>query len=663
MLVPMARIEIIGPKGLFFDVVSMIHDQGKLHIEDLSKKISRGEVPLDRMEVVSGQARDRQQMEEQLIRVRAILRALDTGDAPVDKQAVREEYARLYDLEPEQLAQEISDVIAEVEDRTATLAATHTDLESEVALLARYEPILQKIQPLARQVITTGNYDSVALLFERRYKSGIEALKEEFDKLTNKQYEIVSTDVDEDTTAAIVVFGKQYSDAVHKFLAIENINQIRLPSGFEGMPFDAAYDELKSRRASLPSDLDTVRKELDALSNTWAVKLTAIRDVLIDRNAEIEAIPKFGRTEYAFVVNGWMPVEDVPELRQAIKERWGDDIIVEQREIKESEFKDTPVALKNDPRVAPFQALVGVYGTPRYGTLDPTWMLFVFYPLIFGMIVGDLGYGLIMLGVVLWLRNKFKENPSIQLATSVLGPAATMVVVFGIIYGEFFGDLLGPHYLNLIRPINILGVELPFHRVGDDLIIVFMGIAIAFGVVHVLLGLIFGVINAVKTKSRHHLWEKAGILVFLLGVMVAVAVSLPFITGSFGTWAKGAQFLFAALALGGFVFAVRGGGIMGVIELVESVAHIVSYIRIMAVGLMGAIFADAVNGIVAGLSDVPIAGVLVAVVLHSLNLIIAAFSPTIHALRLNFLEFFGKFYETGSELYSPFKKTGGEESA
>ncbi|HSK46631.1 MAG TPA: V-type ATPase 116kDa subunit family protein, partial [Coriobacteriia bacterium] len=429
MLVPMARVEIIGPKGLFFDVVSMIHEQGRLHIEDLSKKISRGEVPLDRMEVVSGQQHDREQMEELLIRVRSILKALDRGNAPLDKAAVNKEYAQLFGLAPNELAEKISSVIAEVEDRTATLASTHTDLESEISLLSRYEPILQKIQPLARQIVTTGAYDSVALLFERRYKTAIDALKEEFDKITHKQYEIVSTDVDEDTTAAIVVFSRQYSDAVHKFLAIENINQIRLPNEFDGMPFDAAYDELKSRRASLPTDLDTIRTELDELSSTWAVRLTAIRDVLIDRTAEIEAIPKFGRTEYAFVITGWMPVDDVPALRTAISSRWADDIIVEQTEIREEEYAQTPVALKNDPRVAPFQSLLGVYGMPRYGTLDPSMFLFIFFPLFFGMIVGDMGYGAIMLGIVVWLRMKFRENEMIQVATSILGPAATMVIV------------------------------------------------------------------------------------------------------------------------------------------------------------------------------------------------------------------------------------------
>jgi len=660
MLVPMAKMEIIGPKGLFFDVLSMIHDQGRLHIEDLSNKISRGEIPLDRMEVVGQQERERDGMDEMLIRVRSILKALDRGGPELSRSDVRAVYNQLCSMDAAALQTEVSSVIDEVEDRTATLAATHADLESEMELLARYEPILQKIQPLARKIVTTGAYDSVALLFERRYKMALDALKEELDRLTHKQYEIVSTDVDEDTTAAIVVFGRQFSDPVHKFLAVENINQIRLPSEFEGMPFDAAYDEIKNRRKTMPSDLVDIRTELDEMSKKWRTQLVAIRDVLIDRCSEIDAIPKFGRTEFAFVITGWMPVDDVPMLRTAITERWRDDVIVQQTEIREEDFANTPVALKNDPRIEPFQLLLGAYGTPRYGTMDATWMLFLFYPLFFGMIVGDIGYGAIMLAIVVWLRFKFRENKGIQVATSILGPAATMVVAFGFIYAEFFGDLLG-HYLGWVREVTIAGITLPFNRV--ELVIPFMIIAVGVGAVHVVLGLVFGVVNAIKTKNKHHLWEKAGILTFLLGVGAAVVMSLPVVTGALGSWALGAQIAFALAAFGGFIFALRGGKVMGAIELIESVAHMASYIRIMAVGLAGAIFADAVNGIVAGMADVPILAVVVAVLLHSLNFIIAAFSPTIHALRLNFLEFFGKFYETGNQQYSPFTKTGGEKSA
>lgn len=657
MLVPMAKVEIIGPRGLFPEVLGLIHEQGRLHIEDLSNKIQHGDVPLNRMEVKAETLHEQEQLEDLLIRVRSILKALDRGSAALPPPN-RLEYERLYPLVPEELAREVNTIIAEVEDRTEALASAHTDLESEMSVLARYEPILHKIQPLASQIVTTGSYDSVALLFERRYKGALDALKQEIERITSKHYEVVSTDVDEDTTAALVVFDRQYSDAVHKFLSMENVNRIRLPDEFDGIPFDTAYSEVKSRRLALPSELAETKAELLKMSEKWAGRLAAIRDVLIDREEEIEAIPKFGRTEYAFVVTGWMPVADVTDLIGAIHDRWGDDIIVQQQEISESEYAETPVALKNHPVIEPFQKLLGVYGNPRYGTLDATWMLFFFYPLFFGMIVGDIGYGLIMLSIILWMRYKFTDNANVRLATSILGPAATSVVAFGFLYGEFFGDVLGRRYLDLIRPIDLGFVEIPFER--THFATTFMLIAVAVGVVQILLGLIFGVVNAVRTKNRHHLYEKGGILVFLVAVAIAVIFSV--FTAFFGSWSTWGQLGFALLALAGFVYAIRGGGVMGVVETVESITGMASYLRIMAVGLAGALFADAVNGIVASMNNIAL-GLIVGVLLHSLNFVIAAFSPTIHAIRLNFVEFFGKFYETGKQEYSPFTKTGGEKGA
>jgi V/A-type H+-transporting ATPase subunit I len=668
VLVPMARVEIIGPKNRFFEVVSLLHEQGTLHIEDLTKKIGSGEMPVEQMAVAVGQAGERERMEDLLIRVRAIIKALHLPGTQVDEVARQKEYLKLWKLASSELSDEVVKVIDEVEERTATLAQSQSEIENEISLLGRYEPILHKIQPLARQIVTTGAFDSVALLIERRYKGLLEQLKEELDTITHKQCDIVSTDVDEDTTAAIVVFSRTYSEPVHKFLAMENVNQIRLPSDMQDLPFDQAYDAIRERRKTLPDELKTIRLELEAMSAKWYLRLTTIRDVLTDKIDEIAAIPKFGQTEYAFIITGWVPVEDVKELKEGLAASFGQDVIVNQLEIGEKDFEDTPVALKNSKALAPFEFILKQRGLPRYGTMDATWMLFVFYPLFFGMIVGDIGYGLVMIGVVLWLRFKFKDNENIQLATSILGPATTAVIAFGFLYGEFFGNLLGPEYFNVIQKISLGGgLYLPFDRV--EFVQLFMYIALAVGVVQIMLGLVFGVVNALRTKNKHHLYEKGGILVFLIGIALAVVVGVVF--SSWGTWTIWPLVAFAALAFAGFIYAIRGGGVMGVVETVESVSHMASYIRIMAVGLGGAIFADAVNQIVlkaaGGAGHISAVGLLVGIIagifLHGLNLLISAFSPTIHALRLNFLEFFGNFFEEGNTQYSPFHKTGGEGQA
>ena len=654
----MAKVEIIGPKNRFFDVVSLVHDLGTLHIEDLTKKIQSGEVPLDTMEVFDRQRRDEERMEDQLIRVRAILRALHREETPIDPAARKSEYRRLYALDADELTGEVDKVIGEVEDRTSALASSHTSIEAELALLARYEPILHKIQPLAKQIVTTGAYESVALLVERRYKGALEQLKGELDKLTHRQCEIVSTDVDEDTTAVIVVFSRQYSEAVHKFLAMENVNQIRLPNEFKDVPFDVAYDQIRDRRKELPTDLAAVGAELEEMSKTWMLRLTTVRDVLTDKVDEISAIPKFGRTEYAFVITGWVPVSDVGKIRREIASAYGDDVIVEQSDIKEEDFAETPVAMKNVKAVAPFSLLLGgTRGTPRYGTVDPSWFLFIFFPLFFGMITGDVGYGAIMLGITIWLRSKFHENEMVQVATSILGPAATFVIAFGFLYGEFFG-LVPEAYTEWLN--GLTGGTLPFHRTVN--ITGFMFLAVGIGLIQIIIGLILGIVNGVRTKHKKHVMEKGGILLFLLSFvgLIGLIVLGTSVEAAVGNTAL--LVIEAALALGifmGVLYAGKGGGVMGVIESVLSITHVASYIRIMAVGLAGAIFAEAVNEIMVSMGNI-IIGILLGAVLHTLNFVIACFSPAIHAMRLNLLEFFGNFYETGKEEYRPFVKTGGE---
>ena len=675
----MAKVEIIGPKGLFLDVVSALHEQGKIHIEDLSKRIASGEVALDRMEIQSDELEVYDQLDELLLRVRAILKTLNEPEDGVDPNAQIIEYERLWKLSPAELAVEIASVTADVEEKTADLASLHTAAESEVSLLARYEPILAKIQPLAKQLVVTGAYDSVALLVERRYKAGLEQLQIELNKVTKSQCEILSTDIDEQTTAAIVVYARQYAEPVHKFLAMENVNQIRLPSDFQDMPLDVAYETIRVRRGELPGELESIRTELDEMSRKWFLKLTTARDVLMDRIDEIASIPQFGRTEYAFMIDGWVPLAEMDSLSNMLRSKFGDDIIVSQLEIDEKDFEHAPVALQNSGWARPYEELMGVMGKPKYGTYDPTWMLAIFYPLFFGMIVGDIGYGLVMLGTVIWLRMKFKDNSGVQLATAILGPAATSVIIFGFIYGEFFGNLLGPKFGNVIIPIWTLegsinagypvpaGAQLllPFERTQQQFLITFLIIAIAIGAFQVILGLALGVYNGIKTKHWSHVYEKGGILAFVVGfaALVLMIVFGAVLTANVGTpVAYTLQALAAGLLFFGFAFAIKGGGIVGAIESVGAIANIASYLRIMAVGLAGAIFAEAVNGIAASMGN-PILGLLIAIPLQMLNFVICAFSPNIHAVRLNFLEFFGKFYESGAKEYKPFQKTGGEKRA
>ncbi|MEN6429534.1 MAG: V-type ATPase 116kDa subunit family protein [Coriobacteriales bacterium] len=656
MLVPMAKVELIGPKSHFFEVVSLLHELGTLHIEDLSKKIETGELPLDQMALIESQAAEKQRMTDLLLRLRSILNALHLPNESIDEVEREKLYLQLWGMDAKELSRQITETIEQVEDRTSSLAQAQASMEAELALLARYEPILQKIQPLAKQIVTTGSYDSVALLVERRYKTALEELKKELDEITKSQCEIVSTDVDDETTAVIVVFPRKAADAVHKFLAMENVNQVRLPSEFQDMPFDVAYEKIRERRAVLPKKLEEVRKELSDMSSKWYLRLTTIRDVLTDKIAEIEAIPKFGQTEYAFVITGWLPVSQLKDLRKAIVERFGTDVVVNQLEIDEHELAETPVALQNPKWVEPSSWVMSYLmgGKPQYGTIDPSMVWALSFPLIFGMIVGDIGYGVVLLALILWMRFKFKDNEGVQLATGLMGPAATSAILFGILYGEFFGGILWE--AGVIRTIKLFGdFVLPLNR--EEFVVPLMLLAIAVGVIQMIFGLILGTINAIKTKELKHAWVKGGLAGLLIGAIV-YGVAAFLLAGGL----KPVGQIIGAVILVVSVYAVfRYGGIMGAIDTLELVSNTASYIRIMAVGLSDAIFATAINKLAGSLPL--LVGIIVAIFFHALHMVIAAFTPTIHALRLNFYELGQKYYEASKSEYEPFHKTGGEKSA
>jgi len=239
------------------------------------------------------------------------------------------------------------------------------------------------------------------------------------------------------------------------------------------------------------------------------------------------------------------------------------------------------------------------------------------------------------------------------------------------VYGEFFGNVLGSKFLNLIIPIYTLNGEIGFGTVPEgatqllpfareEMIMPFLAITLFVGIAQVVLGLALGVYNGIKTKHKSHVYEKGGILAFVIGFigLIATVIGASYLQGA-ALWIQAVMGLLIVFGLG---FAIKGGKILGAIESIGALTNIASYLRIMAVGLAGAIFANAANEIAKEIGN-PVVGLIIVIPLQALNFIIAAFSPNIHAVRLNFLEFFGKFYETGDKEYKPFHKTGGEKSA
>ncbi len=663
MLVEMSHVRLIGLKEHFFDVIDTLHSFGRIHFNDITPKIDSGELPVTAMRLFDRSAREEETIVSQLQRTRAIIKGVfGDADMPAPFEVGENE---LLKLDNAKLIAEGERLLGDLEPQASAMVSELEDLKKELAELVRYEPLLNKIEPIVSQLTASKqDYDAMALLVERRYRPVFEEFRTVLDRMTNGHSEVVIEDLDDESVAAIVLFEKPYSSAVRSFLTGENINQIKLPQEFESIPLPEALVAMHARIDTLGGVIVAAEEAIARFGEKNLVYLTKLRNACSDRIAQLDIIAMFGETKYTFVITGWVPTADVDELREVVARGWAQSVVVEECEIAPKEFDEVPVAMSNSGRYRPFEAALSIWGLPRYGSIDPTRILAISFPFIFGMIVGDAGYGLLLLLICLFLRKKFPENKAAQVFSGLMIPTSIMTIVFGIFYFEFFGDLAHVYIpvINQLHPIQIgAGFSIPFVRTSKMMLNTFLVMAVGFGVLHVMFGLALGIINGKRGGERSHVIMRSGLLTMsLAAVLLAAVLAIPALTSGLGDVAAAlVQYIAYFLLAFGFVTAVWGGGIMGAVETIETVSHMASYIRIMAVGLVGALLADAANELV--FVTMPnAAGIVIALMLHVLNFAVILFSPTIHALRLNFLEFFGGFFEQGSKIYKPFVRTGEE---
>jgi V/A-type H+-transporting ATPase subunit I len=339
---------------------------------------------------------------------------------------------------------------------------------------------------------------------------------------------------------------------------------------------------------------------------------------------------------------GWVPAEEFNQLEEALRQHIGEAVYVQQLPLTPEIEKRAPVNLKNPGPAKPFESLVSLLALPRYGHIDPTQLMALFMPIFFGMILGDLGYGLILLVLSLILMRKFKRGIARDIS-AVLVMGAAWSIVFGLLYGELFGTL-GEH----------LGMRpLWFDRASAEHVSALLVMTLAVGAAHITLGLILGISEAIKDKSRSHLLERGGMLLGLISLFFIVGTLTNYLPDDFMTPA------ISGLVIGVVLLGASLGWlgiIMGPIEFIGLIGNVLSYLRIAAIGLASVYLAKVANDM-AGMVGNVIVGLILAVMIHALNLVLGVFSPTIHSLRLHYVEFFRKFYEGGGRPYQPFKST------
>jgi V/A-type H+-transporting ATPase subunit I len=415
-----------------------------------------------------------------------------------------------------------------------------------------------------------------------------------------------------------------------------------------------ALQDIHRRLESLPAEIGESSRSLELFSERWHTSLARCRDRILDRLEQSAVTRRFLCSKYTFFIRGWVPRRESARLLEKVEEEFGGRVVAEIDE--KIDGREAPVQIRNPAIVRPFEVFTRLLPLPAYGTIDPAPFFAFFFPVFFGLIIGDIGYGLVILVLALLLRRRSSPGSLWHNLSSVFALSSPFAIFFGLLFGEFFSTLGERfHLLHYIgRAVADEAGQVTYHPILYDRIdsmLTFLLLAILIGTAHVTLGFLLGIFTALRTRRYQRLALKTGMLVALLTALVLILSTVVDLAPAV-VWTAATLF---ALSLVGTTLLE---GFVAPIEIVSSLSNILSYARIMAIGMASVILGLVANHL-GSLPDSVVAGILIAAVLHAVNIVLAVFSPTIHSMRLHFVEFFGKFYEPGGKPYQPFRKSGG----
>lgn len=628
MLLKMIRVQIIGTRAQLDASIAALQRLGVLQIEDATKSSALKNLSLDEANL-----RHQEELGFLAARVDALLQILPAS----------ENHAQTADWTPPLTSKDLAEWTREQLDRISppiqARAQRRDELQAELMSLPRYETTLRKLAPLAVELRELQGFETVALLIDKRFRDVLGLIRVELDRITRSQFEIIARDVDERTTAAVLVYPRQFNAEVQSVLGQENITQLRLPKELAGRTFRDSLVALEQRQFTIKEELARIDAEMSERARSLRPQLVAWRREIKNRLQALATRAQFAGTNYTFVVEGWIPKRDLERVRATLDREVGPQVILNQVPTAAGDLEHAPVAFANPPVLKPFEMLVRIMALPRYGAIDPTPLMALFLPLFFGIILGDVAYGALVLILAIFVRRRF-TSPTIRSLAQVLIYGSLWAILFGFLYGEFLGTL-GPAVG--LHPIWM-------SREGSQILALF-AFSVALGVIQVVLGLLLGIWEAWRERHRNELLSKIGMLVILCAIFGIVGVARDLLPDQFFTPT-------VVIALLGLVMLIVPSGAMGLVlgplEVLETFTNVMSYLRLAAIGLSSVYLAMVANKM-AGIFGNLVVGVIVALLLHSLNFALGILSPTIQSLRLHYVEFFRQFYQSGGEEYRPFK--------
>ena len=418
-------------------------------------------------------------------------------------------------------------------------------------------------------------------------------------------------------------------------------------------PFEYDHEELPAERvAQLKANIRQQEAVAEALTESLAAskneldQLKVQLDYLCNLSSRQESKNQLASTQNLAALEGWIESNQVQALEACLTEQFGQSILIQVREIREDEEDKVPTKLKNNALVEPFELVTEMYSLPKYGDKDPTPVVSLFYFVFFGMMVADIGYGLLLFVGTSLALHFLHVKPGLAKNLRFFRLLGVAVIIWGLVYGSFFG------------------FELPFALIStsSDAMTILV-ISVVFGFVTVLAGLFLSGLKNIRLKDYAEAYNAgfAWVLILLGLLLLALGNFFPSLSfaATIGQWLAiiNALGILAVSIVSAKSLAGLGSGLFNLYNVSGYVGDLVSFTRLMALGLSGASIGSAFNLIVSLFP--PVArfsiGILLFIALHLVNMFLSFLSGYVHGARLIFVEFFGKFYDGGGKPFTPLK--------
>ena len=399
--------------------------------------------------------------------------------------------------------------------------------------------------------------------------------------------------------------------------------------------------KLEAALAALESERREIERRVERFGGNRETLLEASDRAAILLRRE-EAKSRLIETDKVFLLEGWLPADRCTALEKVLEPF---TCAVETREPAEDEYPQVPVQLRNNKLTRPLNMVTEMYSLPAYGTLDPNPLMAPFFILFYGIMMADMGYGLLMMIASVIIGKKYRPRGTSGELFSLLGLCGLSTFIVGALTGGFFGDFL-TQLVAIVSPGTVFALPKLFDPL-DDLTMILIG-SMALGLVQIITGMAISLIEKCKRKKfLDAFFEEITWWIVFLGIALAVLK-------------KGTAVLYlgcALVLLGPIVQGKGWGKLTGVFGSIYNhvtgyFGDILSYTRLMALMLAGSVIAQVFNMLAAMPGNV-IAFLIISMLGNAMNFGLNLLGCYVHDLRLQCLEFFNKFYVDGGKPFRP----------